>query len=99
MKRDWAETVEVPVTRTARVTFVGHVRELRPGMFTFSDFVPVKDFDRGSRFVVRPTKGIGYPFRPGIGTVRTIEGSWYTADTMEIAAFATGDYLYRVEDA
>lgn len=88
------ETVEVPVTRRARVTLIGRLHWERSYHVTaietetgWATLAP------GDRFVLRAH--VGVQFRSGIGVVRP--GG--TLDLSPISGACHGDLLYRVEPA
>lgn len=87
------ETIEVPVTRRARVTLVGRLEWSRSWMSAgiLNETGEPLFLEPGARFVLRPYEGA--PFRAGLGNVlsdgRLILG--------EIPAACHGDLVYRVE--
>ena len=97
------ETIEVPVTRTARVALIGQafaVNHLRVGIgrFYLSGVDARTVIGPLCKFVVRSQPSAGYPFRSGIGIVQRVDPDGILADTSAIQAFCDGDFVYLVED-
>lgn len=93
------ETIEVPVTRTARVALVGRANYVMLSGFRLDGITdPAAVLGPLCKFVVRPFDDRGCPFRRGIATVAAIRGQHVCADFTAIPAFCAGDYVYLVED-
>ena len=90
------EYVDIPVTRLAPVMLVGRVAKSQFGD-RFTLYETQGAMRSGDRFVARPTKVPGAPFRYGIGVVGEADGDSYSYGRGTIAAIAVDDYIYCVE--
>jgi hypothetical protein len=88
------ETIEVPVTRRARVTLVGRLEWRRAyDVIAIATEGGRATLPPDTQFVLRPHAEA--PFREGIGRVRDD----LRLDIRAIPAASHGDLLYRVEPA